>query len=106
MATTLRSGRIRSLVQALAIAGLCVGTAVFGRSALGQATDWTGSPTNDYPTVGGNYGNQRYSALDQINTTNISKLGGAWSVHVEDGAPVGNLDATPVDAFMGMWATA
>jgi PQQ-dependent dehydrogenase (methanol/ethanol family) len=96
MATTLRSGRIGSLVQALAIAGLCVGAGVFGRSALGQGTDWTSPPTNDYPTVGSNYANHRYSALDQINTTNIGKLGGAWSVHVEDGAPVGNMDGTPV----------
>ena len=56
----------------------------------------TSPATSDYPTVGGSYTNQRYSALDQINATNISKLGGAWSIHIEDGPPVGNLDGTPV----------
>ena len=87
MATTLRSGWIGRLAQALAVVCLCVGVGVFGRSAAGQGTDWIGSPTHDYPTVGGNYANHRYSTLDQINTTNISKLGGAWSIHLEERRP-------------------
>ena len=42
-------------------------------------------------------GGTRYSTLDQINTTNIDKLGGAWSIHLEEqGAAVGGLDGTPI----------
>src|ERR671931_617984 len=30
------------------------------------------------PTVGGDWANTRYSTLSQINTENVSRLGGAW----------------------------
>ena len=33
----------------------------------------------DWPTYGLDYSNQRYSAIDQINTANVSKLTRAWS---------------------------
>jgi PQQ-dependent dehydrogenase (methanol/ethanol family) len=61
--------------------------------------DWRAHPTKDFPLAGGNYWNHRYSALDQINTSNIQKLGGAWSLHLEEGlrgGQLGNLDATPI----------
>jgi alcohol dehydrogenase (cytochrome c) len=38
----------------------------------------------DWPMVAGNWGGQRYSALDQIRAANVKSLGGAW-VHVFDG---------------------
>src|SRR5437867_6855025 len=34
--------------------------------------------TKDWPTVGGDWGNTRYSTLIQINAQTVSKLGGAW----------------------------
>jgi PQQ-dependent dehydrogenase (methanol/ethanol family) len=46
--------------------------------------------------AGGNYANYRYSSLDQINTATVNRLGGAWSIHLEEGALVGNLDGAPV----------
>jgi glucose dehydrogenase/plastocyanin len=36
----------------------------------------------DMPTVGGNLGNQHYSALRQINKGNLRKLGPVWRTHV------------------------
>ncbi|MDQ2742674.1 MAG: PQQ-binding-like beta-propeller repeat protein [Chloroflexota bacterium] len=39
----------------------------------------------DFPKVGGDYGNQNYSALSQITPANIGRLGAAWHVHLEDG---------------------
>jgi alcohol dehydrogenase (cytochrome c) len=36
--------------------------------------------TTFWPFHGGSLSNTRYSALDQINTTNIKSLGGAWTV--------------------------
>jgi len=53
-------------------------------------------PGNDFPVVGGNLANQRYSSLTGIAPSNISKLGGAWMVHVADGTSNANLEGTPV----------
>lgn len=41
----------------------------------------------DMPTVGGNLGNQHYSALDQITKRNLSQLAPAWRTHVSAVAP-------------------
>lgn len=41
----------------------------------------------DFPKVGGNLGNQSYSSLSQINKTSIARLGAAWRVNLEPGAP-------------------
>ncbi len=56
----------------------------------------------DFPIVGGNLGNQRYSSLTRITPANVSKLGGAWMVHLEDGKVNGTMQATPlvVDGVM------
>ena len=40
----------------------------------------------DFPKVGGNYGNQNYSALSQVSSGNIARLGGAWHTHLEGGS--------------------
>jgi PQQ-dependent dehydrogenase (methanol/ethanol family) len=74
-----------------------------GMSAVGlsmivasQTGTWDAPPSRDFPLVGGNWANQRYSSLDRINTGNVSQLGGAWTLHLEDGKPMGNMQATPV----------
>jgi PQQ-dependent dehydrogenase (methanol/ethanol family) len=36
------------------------------------------APANDWPTVGGDLNNSRYSALAKIKTSNVKELGGAW----------------------------
>src|SRR5215208_6821695 len=40
---------------------------------------------NDWITYGGSLSNQRYSTLDQINTTNVSQLKGAWMTRLGSG---------------------
>jgi PQQ-dependent dehydrogenase (methanol/ethanol family) len=57
--------------------------------------DWRQPPAKDFPLVGGNWANQRYSALDQIDASNVSRLGAAWTIHLEDGNG-GNMQATPI----------
>ena len=79
----------RTVTSALAILG------VLAAVALAQST-WQSPSGKDFPTVGGNLANQRYSALRQITKANIGKLGGAWSVHLEDGKSPGSMQATPV----------
>jgi quinohemoprotein ethanol dehydrogenase len=46
--------------------------------------------------IGGDLANQRYSALTRITPANVAKLGGAWSMHLENGKSPGSMQATPV----------
>lgn len=43
--------------------------------------------SQDFPKVGGNFGNQNYSSLAQINPANISQLGAAWQTRLEPDSP-------------------
>jgi Glucose dehydrogenase len=45
-------------------------------------------PTDNWPTVGGNLWNERYSPLDQIDKSNVSQVKGIWMTHLE-GSGVG-----------------
>ena len=55
------------------------------------------APTGkNFPLAGGNLGNQRYSSLTQIDRSNLSKLGGAWMIHVAEGEAAGNMPGVPV----------
>ena len=57
-----------------------------------------GTSAVDWPVTGGERGNSRYSALDQINTTNVAQLRVAWIYHTGD-LPAngsGEIQATPI----------
>jgi PQQ-dependent dehydrogenase (methanol/ethanol family) len=60
-----------------------------------QSVDWRPHPGANFPVVGGNWFNQRYSTLTKIDKSNVAKLGGAWLVHVGEGKG-GWMQATPV----------
>ena len=53
-----------------------------------SADDLSAAPTDDWPTVGGNLSNERYSPLTQIDTSNVSGLKGVWRTHLA-GAGIG-----------------
>ena len=54
--------------------------------ALGQTTpDYTQPPRADWPLVGGDWGNTRYSTLAQIKPTNVKTMKGAWMVRLNSG---------------------
>src|ERR1700728_2481586 len=57
---------------------------------------------HDLPAVGGDLADDHYSALKQIDTGNVAKLGGAW-VHTFDGE---RSRATPVVIDGKMFVTA
>ena len=90
--------------QAFVLAALICGASV----RVYAQTDWRAAPTKDFPIFGGNLGNQRYSALTAITPANVTKLGGAWVVHIADGASGANLEGTPVvtDGVMYLPGTA
>ena len=46
--------------------------------------------------MGGNLGNQNYSALRQISKARVRRLGGAWVNHIEGGLTTGTNQSTPV----------
>jgi len=50
----------------------------------------------NFDSVGGNLANHRYSSLTNIHKSTLSRLGGAWSIHLEDGKSPGTMQATPV----------
>jgi quinohemoprotein ethanol dehydrogenase len=48
------------------------------RTRTSAPADWRHSAVKDWPQVGRDSSNARYSPLDQINTKNVKQLGGAW----------------------------
>ncbi len=70
------------IAAALSLVGF---TAISALAASAPAPSCCTPAGRDFPKVGGNYGNQNYSALAQITPANIGKLGGAWHVHLEGG---------------------
>src|SRR5262245_56631853 len=89
----------RWLKPAIALVGrvLVALSASRSGSIVAQSGTWNAPSGSDFLLPGGSYTNQLYSSLDQINTSNIRKLGGAWSIHLEEQRPlVGNLQGTPI----------
>ncbi len=81
------------LVRKLALASaLSVGLLL---PALAQHESWMAPSGKDFPLVGGNLANQRYSSLAQITPANLSRLGGTWMVHV-NAQNAGSMEATPI----------
>src|SRR5258706_6773618 len=88
--------------------GTCALAGVMAYTAVAAVADWKTLPTKDFPLAGGNYFNQRYSALSQINASNVKTLGGAWVIRLEPdlrGGQLGNLDATPIVVDGVMYVT-
>ena len=59
--------------------------------------------SNDWPTIGLDYAETRFSRLNQINTDNVKRLGLAWSYPLESSRGV---EATPVVVDGIMYQTA
>jgi quinohemoprotein ethanol dehydrogenase len=64
------------------------GTETIAAAPNFSAADLSALPNADWPTVGGSLMNERYSPLDQIDTSNVSQLKGVWRTHL-DGSGVG-----------------
>src|SRR5262245_6708558 len=57
----------------------------FGSAVAGRLAEPPTPAGKDWPNYGGDYYNRRYSALNQINTSNVKNLKGAWTFHVKYG---------------------
>ena len=84
----------------------CAGIALL--CAALPAPAQTGAQKGEWRSYGGDTGNTRYSALDQINATNFSKLEEAWHFRTENlgPRPEYNLEGTPLMANGVIYATA
>jgi quinohemoprotein ethanol dehydrogenase len=78
----------------LAFLLLAVGTVGI---AVGQTPDYRKPAASEWPLVGGDWGNTRYSLLSQINPANVKTLKGAWMARLNSGfGPGFSQQATPV----------
>ncbi|MCU1335839.1 MAG: Quinoprotein glucose dehydrogenase [Bryobacterales bacterium] len=75
-----------------------------GSSLLAQ----TGAKNGEWPTYGGDLGNTRYSALDQISAANFDKLEVAWRFKTDNlgPKPEANLEGTPLMVKGVLYSTA
>src|SRR5579863_4263618 len=83
----------------LSVVGLTVGASIaLGQQAAKPINDATlknaGKTGAEWPSYGLTPGETRYSPLNQINASNVSRLGLAWSYDVGTGG--GNQEATPL----------
>jgi quinoprotein glucose dehydrogenase len=67
-----------------------------------------GAKNGEWPTYGGDLGNSRYSALDQINAGNFNRLEVTWKFKTDNLGPraENNLEGTPLMAKGVLYATA
>ena len=78
----------------IAAAALTAGVAFLsGQAGSAQTGDGSTFGDTDWPFIGGDWTNSRYSTLDEITTENVTGLGAAWSFAFEGGA---STRATPV----------
>ena len=68
---------------------------LLGPSGAAQPPPGSAHGAADWPFIGGDWANSRYSALNAINTGNVGELGAAWSFAFEGRA---STRATPVAA--------
>jgi quinohemoprotein ethanol dehydrogenase len=78
--------------------GLVAMVAVPFAALLAQSSlDYRRPPEREWPVVGGDWGNTRYTPLSQLNTTNVKTLKGAWMARLSSGfGPGFSQQATPV----------
>jgi glucose dehydrogenase len=67
--------------RALVLATLAAAVAI-----RGAAMQSGGASSTEWPAVGGDGGNARYSTLAQITTSNVTKLGAAWTARLDSTA--------------------
>src|ERR1051326_8347041 len=96
----MRNGRRKGVAFAVALSLVLVSVSLGQAQNAANGISVTGPVGNDWPVVGGNLGNGRYSSLDQINTSNVSGLKAAWMIHLgsglSNGTPPYTLEATPI----------
>src|SRR3954453_21759964 len=80
----------------------CVGAScalavvLMGAAPAQQTLPASDAAGKEWLTYGGNLFNQRYSSLNQINTSNVAQLKGAWTYHTGAMGDGTSFEASPV----------
>ena len=95
------------LTSLIALCGLALGVAAQAPEGVTEEAILA-SPNAEWLTYGGNYAEWHYSPLDEIDLTNVGRLGVAWQRELI--GTNGNLEATPLvhDGVIyatGTWST-
>jgi alcohol dehydrogenase (cytochrome c) len=86
-----RRRRVLELVGAAVVIAAVVIVSLAATSGGGSmapafsAKQLASTPSDDWITNGGSISNDRYSALDRINTSNVAQLKGIWHIHLKSG---------------------
>ncbi|MEV0646322.1 PQQ-binding-like beta-propeller repeat protein [Phytomonospora sp. NPDC050363] len=87
----------RTLLKGTAAAALGASLAPETATAADARPERCTNPAGgDFPKVGGNLGNQNYSALRRVDRDNVRRLGGAWLNRIEGGITTGTNQSTAV----------
>jgi len=85
-----------NLKRALGVGGLIAIAAVGLSPVIARAQDPKAVSSEEWPTYGGAASGQHYSGLDQINESNVARLGGAWTFHTGVFSAFTSFEAAPV----------
>lgn len=96
MAKIQRRDLIKGAAATVATAALVPGLPTAAGAAPGAPSRYDTPCGKDFPKVGGNLGNQNYTALGRIHRGNIRRLGAAWVNRIEGGITTGNNESTAV----------
>ena len=95
-------------MTALRTSGCLLAAAAFWLAGTAPAMAQQGAPQGEWPTYGGDLGNTRYSALEQIDADNFSDLELAWRFKIDNlgPAPEYNFQSTPLMVDGVIYSTA
>src|SRR5918912_643780 len=94
----------RLLVHLCATAALAL-TLLSPNASAQQAVPSGDAAGREWLTYGGNFFNQRYSSLNQINTSNVAQLKGAWTFHTGALSDATSFESSPIVAGGVMYLT-
>ncbi len=90
----------------IALALLLVSAAPVAAVPTDQAVAPVGEPAgSNWSVYGGNLYNQRYSSLNQISTTNVANLKGAWTFHTGSASSATSFESSPIVVDGTMYLT-
>jgi alcohol dehydrogenase (cytochrome c) len=102
----MRVDRRLALRGCIALALLLVSAAPVAAVPTDQAAAPVGEPAGtNWSVYGGNLYNQRYSSLNQITTSNVANLKGAWTFHTGSASSASSFESSPIVVDGTMYLT-
>src|SRR5438552_5250131 len=100
-----RSRRFVGSLGASALCALLVVAPSVGAAPAQQSIPAGDGSANEWLTYGGNFFNQRYSSLNQVTTSNVAQLKGAWTYHTGSSSDATSFESSPIVSGGVMYLT-